>query len=490
MKVSRETIEIEKREEFVHDLVRNQGWRLGLINSIDGMQILTLLLHPSRIEALILETPLERKSYPSLSRRLAAAHWHERLIWESFGLFPEAHPRLKKARVHNSDHSQVNARESRSSQAVNDQLDGEYQFLQVSGDGVFEVPVGPIHAGIIEPGHFHLSCLGEIVLNLEIRLGYVHRGVEAQITRLPWRKARFVAEAAASDSGAANALAFAKCIENISGIEPSAQVQNLRLLALEIERIGMHLADLSGIAADIGFLAVSTAYARARAMSFKMAELLSGHRYLRGFICPGGVARPVLPLTVEQIGDIAGNLEKEVKRISDSFFDNQGADERMRNVGKISHSLCCDFGLVGISARACGATYDARLFDPNYTGIKIQYERAGDVLARAKIRVNEILESLRLLRRFIAESPPLQYACELPAVLPANVLALSVVESHRGELIHMAITDHEGNLSRYCIKDSAINNWTGLAIAVRNNLLADFPLCNKSFALSYSGHDL
>lgn len=494
MKIERKDLDLESREEHIRELVKDAGKRIGVTTSIDGNQLETLLVDPKEAKCILYETRIEAPHYASLSRRIPACHWQERILWNMFGLVPDGHPRLKQVLLHEPYDAGFYPLSA-------DQLPfelpqrpdhGHYHFLEVKGDGVYEIPVGPIHAGIIEPGHFRFSCLGEVILNLEIRLGYVHRGVEKRMSELDWRKARFAAEAAATDSASAYALAYAECVESMLNLEPSKRARLLRLMALELERTGMHLADLGGIAGDVGFLGVAASFQRARGMVFRMAEILTGQRFLRAFICPGGVVRDLSPQGRSEIAETAKKLQAQAQLLCDMLMDNQGADDRMRGVGRVSPSLAADFGLVGIAGKACGIKYDTRLFRHEYPNFQVCTEKSGDVLGRAMVRVKEIKQSLEAILDFAAqlEQESGAVTCALPENLPANAVGISLVEAHRGELIHLAFTDEKGKIKRYCMKDPSVNNWTALAMAVRNNLVADFPLCNKSFALAYSGHDL
>jgi Ni,Fe-hydrogenase III large subunit len=372
--------------------------------------------------------------------------------------------------------------------------DHSYHFLQVEGEGLYEIPVGPIHAGIIEPGHFRFSCFGEVIVNLEIRLGYVHRGIEKQLASVAWQDSRFIVEAAASDMAVANALANASALESLLDVEVPERAAQLRTAALEVERVAMHLSDLSGLAGDIGFLAISSSLGRMRGSALRLADLLSGNRFMRSYVRPGGVGRDLTLTAATEMLCIIGEIEKESRQVLEMYLDNQVAIDRMDGVGVVSHSLAEEFGLVGVAARASGHDYDCRKYwshgiypEDNFA---TKVEHTGDVLARARIRIHELFASLTLLKALLANLSSGNCCVEVGENLPSNSTSIGIVESHRGELLHLIITDETGNVRRYCIKDPSVNNWTGLAIAVRNNLVADFPLCNKSFSLSYSGHDL
>ncbi len=507
-------LELEKRKDELQRRLHMPGARLGLLTSIDGSQLLSLVLDTEKGSSDLLISKLAGRSYHSLTPTIAQCHWFERSTWDMFGLYPEGHPRLKHNLLHepydpeflplaHASPAVDAAPPGASADNVGFNLSSSghriYHNLEVEGEGVYEVPVGPIHAGIIEPGHFRFSCVGEIIMNLEIRLGYVHRGLEKRLSELPLKKLRFAAEAAASDTVSANALAHAEAIESMLELELSPKARFLRSLSLEIERVAMHISDLGGLAADIGFLAISSSMARLRGNALRLAELLSGSRFQRAFICPGGVAFKVNSRYLAELKSLALKLRQELDPLLEMFLKNQIVCERMKGVGRVSKKLAKDFGLVGVAARASGQNYDCRFhfmngcyFDLQKLGVMpaLALEHDGDVYSRAKVRAFELGESLKLIELLSESLPEGAEFKEVPESLPENAIGVSVVEAHRGELIHLILSDSKGRISRYHIKDPSVNNWTALAIAVRNNLLADFPLCNKSFSLSYSGHDL
>jgi Ni,Fe-hydrogenase III large subunit len=434
--------------------------------------------------------PLSADSYSSLAPNFAQTHWFERSLFDLFAIEPKNHPRLKSVHLPEFyaddffpliDYSPKHKRQ-------------KYEFLETEGEGIWELPVGPIHAGIIEPGHFRFSCYGEIIVNLEIRMGYLHRGIEKRLTGVPLNMLCLHAESIASDTAAANALACAQAIENLCQIQLPEELTNLRYLALEIERAAMHIADLGGIAADIGFLGLSAQFNRLRGKALVMAEILSGSRFLRGFICPAGI-RPSKYLNLDKIKALALELKDEITDILPLLLNSSSALERMSSIGIVSQSLAQDFGIIGVAGRASGINYDARSYYSNqfYDAVKFKpaLQKGGDVLARTQVRAHELIESLSIIANFDTKDISLTTTqLKLPEKTPALMTSLSIVEAFRGELIHFLATDQNGNLSRYAIKDPSQTNWTALAIAIRQNLIADFPLCNKSFSLSYGGNDL
>ncbi|HEY9714285.1 MAG TPA: hypothetical protein V6C72_12520, partial [Chroococcales cyanobacterium] len=355
-----------------------------------------------------------------------------------------------------------------------------------------------VHAGIIEPGHFRFNCLGESILNLEIRLGYLHRGVEKRLAETPFHQGHFVAESASSDTAVANALCNSIAIESLLDVEVSEKANYLRTIALEIERVAMHIADVGGMAVDLGYLTIAASLSRLRGLALRLGEYLAGSRFMRGYIIPGGVRRDVDRQNRDEMLNTLKHLVEQLKPIFETFTTNAAVYDRTTDVGKVSKHLAGDFGLVGVAARASGLAYDVRnhfahgLYPLHAPGTVT--ERNGDVRDRVLVRIKETALSLELIEKLLKSLPAEQslnaLSCCLPDSLPADSAALGIVEAFRGELLHLIFTDEAGKIKRYHIKDPSANNWTGLAIAARNNLLSDFPICNKSFSLSYSGHDL
>jgi Ni,Fe-hydrogenase III large subunit len=494
MKLERNHVEIEKLSNSIKVWMESKlGGRLGLITSLDGGQLSTVMLDPLNGSAEYWESPLNADSYKSITMMVPQAHWFERVMWDMFGILPEGHPRLKHVILHEiypADFFPLRTVPFKTDKGASN--DRSFHFLEVRGEGVYEIPVGPIHAGVIEPGHFRFSCFGETILNLELRLGYVHRGIEKRLTEVPWKKARFVAEAAASDTAAANALAHAVAIESILGVAATPFANHLRTLAAEIERLAIHIIDLGGMGTDTGFLGFSQNMSRLRGNALGLGQALSGSRFLRGFIQPGGVMK-VSDASLARVRKNAKALREDLKIPIQLLQDSQIATERMEVAG-ISKSLANEFGMVGVAARASGIDYDCRKHFPH--GTYPQYsppaaiELGGDILCRAHVRAREIMTSLDVIDTVLDNMPTGEHMVDVPDKLPGNSVGVGIVEAFRGELLHFVVTDDDGNIRRYCIKDPSRNNWTAVSIAIRNNLIADFPLCNKSLALSYSGNDL
>jgi len=480
------------------------GRRLGVMTarkSDDGTTfvLIALVIDPVTGALRLIESPIRAGSnnFPSVTPQVPQAHWFERVIRDLFGLTPMGHPRLKSVLLHEAWPQDFHPMASTDHPAAPSKHvpPRAYDFLVVKGEGVYEIPVGPIHAGIIEPGHFRFSCLGETIENLEIRLGYQHRGVGERLQNTPWRNTAHVAEALSSDTSAANAYAHSLAIEQLLAIEIPEAAMRLRAAALEIERIASHIGDLGGIAGDIGFLGASAIFATQRARALGLAARLTGARFQTAYIRPGGVTHPLTEaLRVEILAEAAA-LAKDFAQSRRLLTDEAGALERMEGVGIVRPSLAKDFGIVGPAGRASGNHYDVRraLHQEPYESLDwtVASSEVGDVNARVAIRIQEIGTSLSLLAQLLDTSfDGATIRVPLPDALPANSVGVGIVEAWRGELIHMILTDERGSILRYATKDPSFNNWTGLAIAARLELVADFPLCNKSFGLSYSGNDL
>jgi Ni,Fe-hydrogenase III large subunit len=505
-----ETTAQELRHASRHVLDR-PGWRFGHLTGrrlADGRSLVeVLLLDTLAGSGLILSARLAgaTSEYPSLTPMTPAAHWAERALGDFFGIRAVGHPRWKSLILHEQwPAGMAPLRDERgaptghscqsSKPVVADPVFSQYVFMQVGGEGVHEIPVGPIHAGIIEPGHFRFSCLGEVVTNLELRLGYQHRGVERHLEEVPWAEARFLAEAASSDTAAGNALAHAVAVEQLLGAAAPPRAAALRTIALEIERVANHLGDLGGLSADIGYSAGAATFGRLRGAALGLGELLTGNRLQRVYVLPGGVAVDLRASCQAALANSVRALSGQVAEHLPLVLANPSVIERMEGTGRVSPGLARAFGLVGPAGRASGGRYDARAafahgLYPERAPSPARRE-SGDVLARAQVRAEEITTSLALILQLVESLPPGAVHVPVGGRLPPQSVGVGIVEAWRGELIHWITTGPVGELRRYAIKDPSFNNWTGLAIAVRGNLVGDFPLCNKSFNLSYSGNDL
>ncbi len=415
----------------------------------------------------------EQKSYESLTQVIPAFHIFEREFYEQFGIEPLNHPWLKPVRI-NQD---------------------EYKFFEMQGEEVHQVAVGPIHAGVIEPGHFRFMCNGETVYHLEIMLGYQHRGVEELMVKSPSNQ---LAESICGDSVIAYNTAYSNIMETLKGVEISDKAQLIRKAALEMERMAIHIGDLGAIAGDIAYLMGASVFGATRTLVINSMLEFSGSRFGRGLITVGGVNYDFTPNKRNHVLETLSKVVKDVERMTNTMVKNSTVMSRLEKTGTVSEERAREAGLVGMAARASGVDLDSRFDFPDKWMGKLEFTKrgfkaTGDVNARFKLRYKEILQSYSMIKKIFAklaeyENEPL--FVETNVNLEKDAFAISIVEGWRGEVVHIALTDGNGNLSHYKIKDPSFNNWYGLALAVRNNGVSDFPLCNKSFDLSYAGNDL
>ena len=436
-------------------------------------------------------------SFPSVTPACPQAHLFEREIAEQFGVMPQGHPWLKPVRF---APPLLDFRKGPAFTQAAPRV-GETEYFRVEGEAVHEVAVGPVHAGVIEPGHFRFQCQGEIVLHLEISLGYQHRGVEAALQAGPDARGLHLAETLAGDTTIGHAWAYCAVLEGLAGIHPPLRAALLRGILLELERLANHTGDLGALAGDVGFLPTFSFCGRLRGDWLNLSALFCGSRFGRGMLTPGGV----------RFEADAALIAEARQRLEATFKDTRGAAElllaapsvlaRFEGTGTVSVQAARDLGLVGPAARACGLTRDSRARFPqspyDALPIPLALHDDGDVYARARVRWLEIQHSVAFIRQaldlletqngpILAE--PLR-AGPLPGLAPDS-LCVSLAEGWRGEICHAALTGPDGRLVRYKVVDPSFHNWTGLALALRNQQISDFPLCNKSFNLSYCGFDL
>ncbi len=417
-----------------------------------------------------------RGSFPSLTPDCPQAHLFEREIAEQCAVTPVGHPWLKPVRVR-----------------ANGQPSGETDFFRVEGPEVHEVAVGPVHAGIIEPGHFRFQCHGERVLHLEIALGYQHRGVESALTGGPDKRSLHMAETLAGDTTIGHASAYCSVLEALAGVPVPVRSLALRAVALELERMANHTGDLGALAGDIGYLPTMSYCGRIRGDILNLTAELCGNRFGRGILIPGGTR---IDADADRLSRIRERLSRIVEDASGAIgllWDTPSVLARFEGTGTVTPEIARDLGLVGPPARACGLERDVRYTHPigifQFHQMPVSAWTTGDVFARAFVRWLEFQRSAQFVLDQIENLPNGLVAA--PVGDPArNSLAVALVEGWRGEICHVAMTDGNGRFARYKVVDPSFHNWTGLAMALRDQEISDFPLCNKSFNLSYCGHDL
>jgi Ni,Fe-hydrogenase III large subunit len=369
-----------------------------------------------------------------------------------------------------------------------------YPFVQVAGEGVHEIPVGPVHAGIIEPGHFRFSVVGERVLRLEERLGYVHKGIEKRFTSMSLAEGAKLAGRVSGDSTVAFAWAYAMALEAAAATELPRRALWLRALLLERERIANHLGDLGYLGNDGGLAFGLAQFSRLKEDLVRLNARLFGHRYLMDRIVPGGVAVDVGSVAVTALRAEADRLEQEVLALRAIYYDHPGLQDRCINCGRLEPRLAQELGVVGFAARASGIAIDTRVFPAfapyDELGAALCAHRNGDVASRIVVRFEEIFESLRLQRRILASLPDGGIKVDLQEQPREGAFGVGWVEGWRGE-VFVALEAGAGGRVRSCHPhDPSWQNWPALEHAVLGNIVPDFPLINKSFNLSYSGADL
>ena len=414
-------------------------------------------------------------SYPSLTVRHPQAHLFEREVWEQHGVVPEGHPWLKPVR------------------RTDGTAPANGGFFRVDGPEIHEVAVGPVHAGIIEPGHFRFQCAGEEVLHLEIALGYQHRGIEAALTGGPHRATMSQMETIAGDTTIAHATAYASVMEALAETEAPLPAQWLRAIALELERLANHTGDLGALATDVAFLPTAAACGKLRGDFLNLTAMLCGNRFGRGLVRPGGCRHGLDPARAAQLGERLATALADTAQAVAWFWDAASVRVRFENVGVVFQAQAAEIGLVGPAARACGLVRDVRYDHPagwhRFAQAPVALWPDGDVFARARVRSLEIQRAGEFLLEQLATPPDGDLRDDLAPPAP-ETLAVALVEGWRGEVCHVALTDSDGKFRCYKIADPSFHNWSGLALALRGTAISDFPICNKSFNLSYCGFDL
>ncbi|MBI5628284.1 MAG: NADH-quinone oxidoreductase subunit C [Candidatus Rokubacteria bacterium] len=428
---------------------------------------------------------------PSLAVFRYPASRFEREIRDLFGIVPVDHPDPRPLVRHGfwpDDYFPL--RKDARPREFSD--DGRpFPFGEVRGEGVYEIPVGPVHAGVIEPGHFRFSVLGETILDMKSRLYFTHKGTEKLFEgRLP-EDGLELAERVSGDTTVGHALAYCQAIEALAGVEVPARARYLRVVLLELERLYNHIGDFGAIVNDTGFAVAHAHCLRIRERLWRLNKALTGSRLLRGGVVPGGVGAD-LAAGLDLAGAVAAVVHdfEEIVAIS---LQNTLVMDRLDGTGRLSNRIARDYGTLGFVARASGIDADVRRDCPfaayEELRFRVPVHESGDVKARTLVRVEEVRESAGLIRQAVAAMPAGDLTVEV-AAMPAYEPAFSLVEGWRGAIFHWVMTDGAGRLRRVKIVDPSFLNWPSLSYALLENIVPDFPICNKSYNQSYSGNDL
>lgn len=437
-----------------------------------------------------LASALVGRRYQALTPDVMQAHWFEREIAEQWGVTPEGHPWLKPIRFHRAYAAERDAWDRQSGDPI---LPGVTDYFQVQGREIHEVAVGPVHAGVIEPGHFRFQCHGEHVSTLEIELGYQHRGVERRLIGGPTKRTLHYMETLAGDSTIAHATAYAQALEGLAGTPAPLKAQAIRAVALELERLANHVGDLGALAQDVGFLPTAAFCGRLRGDFLNATATICGNRFGRSLVRPGGVGFDIGEPLAETLCEKVETAIRDVDGAARLLWNSATVMARFDSTGSVSPDTARQLGLVGPAARASGVDRDIRRDFPagyfRFAQLPVSTWHTGDVFARAYVRWLEIQRSASFVIEQLRSLPQTRRWVE-PGPLAPDSIVVSLTEGWRGEVCHVALTDADGRFARYKVVDPSFHNWQGLAMALRDQQISDFPLCNKSFNLSYCGHDL
>ena len=424
----------------------------------------------------------------SIARRVPAAAWYERELHDQYGIEITGHPDLRPLILHENWPEGV--------YPMVDPVDNvpwskrDYRFLQVQGEGIAEVAVGPVHAGIIEPGHFRFSVVGDTVLHLELRHFYTHKGTEKLFEGRSATDAAMLAESVSGDNCFAHAVCYSQSVENACGIDIPPRASAIRLIGLELERLVCHVSDIGGLCTDVGF-GVAAAYSTCLKESLlRESAQCCGTRYWRGVSVPGGLRFDLDSDRVAQLGQAVAQTSREFSEIARMIVETPSIQNRFETAGVLSGEVARDLAVVGPVARASGIDFDVRRDHPYGLYRKYQIDvpstHYGDVMARARIRIAEVAASAQMIQEAARSLP--DGGVFTPVASRGDIQGFSALESPRGELCYwMAARD--GRLTRCHVKSPSFQNWPAMPFAVEGNIIADFPVINKSFNLSYSGCD-
>lgn len=438
----------------------------------------------------------EHEGYPSLSSKYREFAGYEAEIWTMFGIVPEGHAGLRRTVLHENwpDDIYPLRKDFIGSDRPERLSSTPYPFFEATGPGIYQIPVGPVHAGIIEPGHFRFSVSGEQVEYLDAQLGYVHKGIEKLFEQQSVSEGVALAERVSGDSSFAHALAYCQAIEQIAHMTVPPRAEYLRVVYAELERIANHFN-------DIGFIMLDTAYtfggangARLREQIMQIHERLTQSRFLRGVCIVGGVTKDIQSEFAKELTELLDAIHKDFSEVIQLTEESLTLADRLDGTGRLSLDVATDYGVTGVPLRALNIVRDARIDHPyavyDALNVTIATSASGDVRARFAVRIAEVHESFRILASAISALPQGPISVKSPSVLPKNSYGIGIVEGWRGDIVTIVGTSDEGGLTRVKVRDTSFLNWQALPHTVVGEMVPDFPLINKSWNLSYSGNDL
>lgn len=431
--------------------------------------------------------------FPSITTLIPSAEGYEREIKDLFGLIPDGHPDPQRLVFHgNWPDGVYPLRKDFNGQAPS-LANQENEFTRVEGTGVFEVPVGPVHAGIIEPGHFRFSVAGEPIINLEAQLYYVHKGIEKLSEGASIEKCFYISERISGDETYTNSLAYCLALEKIAGVMVPERAVYARVVFAELERLVSHLGDLAGICVDVAYGFAAYQFRMLRGWTYLLIEEVSGSRFLRSVNKPGGLRKDFLAGNEKKILEFTAKINRELLDTVKIIRSHSLFIDRVENTGKLSTTVALDLNAVGPPARAAGVRKDLRKDFPYLAYEKLDFQipehNNGDVNCRMNVKLEECFTSLELIKQAVTALPAGKILTPVVHVDPYK-FALGYTEAPRGENIHWLLTGESDTIYRYKIRTPSFCNWPVLCHAVRGNVVPDFPLINKSFNLSYAGNDL
>jgi Ni,Fe-hydrogenase III large subunit len=471
------------------DLADNDGYIVQFFAYKEGESNKVLAVIRQDAKLYVVGSELDQ-TFQSLTASNEKFHMFEREIAEQYGLKPENHPWLKMVRYH----ANCQGNEDVFGNNYQEEIPGNYPYFRVEGEDIHEVAVGPVHAGIIEPGHFRFQCIGEIVLHLEIQLGYQHRGVEKMLPTVAKKRLPIICESIAGDTAIGHNLSCCQAIESLGDLQVDEGASIIRSIALELERIANHVGDLGALSGDVAFNPPAAYFGRMRGEFLNLLQVLCGNRFGKGLVRPGGVAFVMGSEQRQLILDKLAETRPELEHVCDLLFSAHTVMARFENTGTVTRERAEELGLVGYSGRASGIGYDARVTFPTecYGDLPANVNKMtkGDVNSRGTVRREEIMHSLDLIETLVKRQAETERVFMKEYELASSSFVVTINEGWRGEVSHCILTDDKGQIERYKVKDPSFHNWIGLAMSLRNEEISDFPLCNKSFNLSYCGFDL